>query len=127
MDLSLDVVLAHGPQLLVKLGGDLVGAEVLHSLKDTAGNQRAGARQPARRGRGFFWGARRYLVELLQVVLDGRAVLNGLHRLLQLLPGLLRVVLGQFGFIWEQKQEKGDAAAFLQHLFFAFSAALADF
>lgn len=33
VDLSLDVVFAHDPQLLVKLGRYLVGAEVLHSLR----------------------------------------------------------------------------------------------
>lgn len=36
INLSLDVVFTHGPQLFVKLGGYLMGAEVLHGLRSKA-------------------------------------------------------------------------------------------
>ena len=70
MDVGLDVILADLPELVVELYGHLVRAHVLHGL-----------------------------VQLLQTRLDGPAQVDGLHRLLQLLPCLLLEVLRQLGLL----------------------------
>lgn len=54
-----------------------------------------------------------YLVELFQVVSDGRTTLYGFHCLMKLLPGVLSVVIRQFRSVCKSRQSQWGMTSIL--------------